>query len=64
MKLKDIADTSCTNFKVYIGKDLVCVYSPFKGAPEPLLDKEVIWLDAEDDIIIVGIEGGEKHEKE
>ena len=62
MKLKDIANVVCTNLKIYAnGKS---VYSPFSGELTPFLDKEVIWLDAEDDVIVVGIEGSEKHEKE
>ena len=51
-----------TNFKIYIGDELV--YSPFKGDFEPFMDRKVLWLDAEDDIIAIGITGGEKHEKE
>ena len=62
MELKDIANVACTNIKVYAnGKS---VQSPFSGELTPFLDKEVIWLDAEDDVLVVGIEGGEKHEKE
>ena len=62
MKLKDIANVVCTSLKIYAnGKS---VYSPFSGELTPFLDKEVIWLDAEDDVIVVGIEGSEKHEKE
>lgn len=62
MKLKDIANVACTNVKLYA--DGKSVYSPFSGELTPFLDKEVVWLDAEDDIIVVGIERGEKHEKE
>ena len=62
MELKDIANVACTNIKVYANGE--SVYSPFSGELTPFLDKEAIWLDAEDDVLVVGIEGGEKHEKE
>lgn len=62
MKLKDIANVACTNIKLYA--DGKSVYSPFSGELTPFLDREVVWLDAEDDIIAIGITGGEKHEKE
>lgn len=65
MKLKDIQSISCTNMKVYIGGELV--YTPLKGDMEPLLERKVVWLNSEDDILEVGLtrnEGGEKHEKE
>lgn len=62
MKLKDIANVACTNIKVYANGE--SVYSPFSGEPTSLLEREVVWLDSEDDILLVGIEGGEKHEKE
>lgn len=53
MKLKDIHGISCTNMKVYVGGKMVC--SPFKGNLKPYLDREVVWIDAEDDILVVGI---------
>ena len=53
MKLKDIQSISCTNMKVYVGGKMVC--SPFKGNLKPYLDREVVWGDAEDDILVVGI---------
>lgn len=53
MKLKDIRDISCTNIKVYIGGKMV--HSPFKGNIKPYLEKEVVWIDAEDDILVVGV---------
>ena len=62
MKLEDIVKLIYTNFKIYIGDELV--YSPFKGDFEPFMDRKVLCLDAEDDIIAIVIEGGEKHEKE
>lgn len=62
MKLKDIANVACTNLKIY--PDGKSAYSPFSGELTPLLEREVVWLDSEDDILMVGIEGGEKHEKE
>lgn len=52
MKLKDIRDISCTNIKVYIGGKMV--HSPFKGSIK-YLEKEVVWIDAEDDILVVGV---------
>ena len=62
MKLEDLVKLVYTNFKIYIGDELV--YSPFKGDFEPFMDRKVLWLDSEDDIIAIGITGGEKHEKE
>lgn len=62
MILKDIRSMACTNMKVYVGNKMV--YSPYKGNLKSYLGRKVEWLDAEDDIIVVGIEGGEKHEKE
>lgn len=53
MKLKDIRSISCTNMKVYVGGKMVC--SPFKGNIKPYLDREVVWVDAEDDILVVGV---------
>ena len=53
MKLKDIQSISCTNMKVYIGGKMV--YSPYNGNLKPYLDREVVWVDAEDDILVVGI---------
>lgn len=53
MKLKDIQSMACTNMKVYVGGKMVC--SPFKGNIKPYLDREVVWVDAEDDILVVGI---------
>lgn len=65
MKLKDIA-------KVYANVGVIyspfnnggVVYSPFNEELTPLLDREVVWLDTEDDILLIKIERGEKHEKE
>ena len=62
MTLRNIASATCADLKICVGH--VCVYSPSKGTLTPFLDRKVAWLDAEDDIIVVGIEGGEKHEKE
>ena len=62
MTLRNIASVSCTNLKVYIGHSLV--YSPSKGTLAPFLNRKVLWLDSENDIIVVGIEEGEKHEEE
>lgn len=62
MTLKDIVKVSCTNCKVYVDNKLV--YAPFDGKLTPFLDRMVRWLDSEDDILLIGIEGGENHEKE
>ena len=62
MTLRNIASVTCADLKICVGH--VCVYSPSKGTLTPFLDRKVAWLDAEDDMIVVGIEGGEKHEKE
>lgn len=63
MTLKEIFVLSCTNIKVYIGDNVV--YTAFSGKKvTPFLNRRVLWIDARDDIIIVGIEGGENHEKE
>lgn len=62
MTLRDIFYLSCTNIKVYIGDNVV--YTPFSGKKvNPFLNRRVLWIDARDDIIIVGIEGGEEHEE-
>lgn len=53
MKLKDIQSISCTNMKVYVGGKMV--YSPFKGGLKSYLEREVVWIDAEDDILVVGV---------
>lgn len=53
MTLKEIFALSCTNIKVYIGDDVV--YSPFSGKITPFLDRRVLWIDAGDDILLVGI---------
>ena len=53
MKLKDIRDISCTNMKVYVrGKT---IYFPLQKNLKSYSDKEVVWIDAEDDILVVGI---------
>lgn len=51
--LKEVISLLCTNAKVYMNGDLV--YSPFNGKLEPFLEREVLWIDAEDDIIKIGI---------
>lgn len=66
MTLKDIVKVSRTSFEVYVGYKVV--YSRFNGGHTgvltPLLDKEVLWLDAGgDDIILIGIEGDDKDEE-
>lgn len=53
MKLKDIRDISCTNMKVYVGGKMV--YSPFQKNLKSYLDREVVWIDAEDDILVIGV---------
>lgn len=53
MKLKDIRDISCTNMKVYVRGKMV--YSPFQKNLKSYLDREVVWIDAEDDILVVGV---------
>lgn len=54
MTLKEIFVLSCTNIKVYIGDDIV--YSPFSdNLITPFLNRRVLWIDARDDIILVGI---------
>ena len=63
MTLREIARLSCTNLKVYV--DNTCVYSLFKGELKPFMDRKVVWLDAEDDILEVGIseKEGERNEE-
>ena len=61
MTLKDIVKVSCTNFKVYVGSKLV--YSPFNGVLAPFWDKRVLWIDAEGDILLIGIEGSDEDEE-
>ena len=56
MTLRNIASVTCADLKICVGH--VCVYSPSKGTLTPFLDRKVAWLDAEDDIIVVGVEGG------
>ena len=51
--LKGVISLLCTNAKVYMNGDLV--YSPFNGKLAPFLEREVLWIDAEDDIIKIGI---------
>lgn len=54
MTLKDIFTISCTNIKVYIGDDVV--YTPFSDKKvTPFLNRRVLWIDARDDILLVGI---------
>lgn len=54
MTLKEIFALSCTNVKVYIGDDVV--YTPFSGKKvTPFLNRRVLWIDARDDILLVGI---------
>ena len=54
MTLKDIFTVSCTNIKVYVGDDVV--YTPFDGKKvTPFLSRRVLWIDARDDILLVGI---------
>lgn len=62
MTLRNIVSATCADLRICVGH--VCVYSPSNGTLKPFLDRKVIWLDAEDDILVVGIEGSEKHEKE
>ena len=61
MTLKDIVKVSCTTFKVYVGNKLV--YSPFNGVLAPFWDKRVLWIDADGNILLIGIEGGDKDEE-
>lgn len=59
----DIVRLSCSYCKIYVGNKLV--YSPFAGGVAPPLDKRVLWIDAEDGIVSIGIaEGGEEDEEE
>ena len=53
MILKDIRSMACTNMKVYVGGKMV--YSPYNGNLKPYLEREVVWIDAEDDILVVGV---------
>lgn len=53
MTLREIARISCTNLKVYVGH--ACVYSSSKGSLKPYLERKVVWIDAEDDILVVGV---------
>ena len=63
MTLGDVVRLSCTNCKVFMGDKLV--YSPFAGGLAPLLDRRVLWIDAEDDILLIGVaEGGDEDEEE
>lgn len=65
MTLRELKNSVGTHIKVYIGGELV--YTPLKGDMESLLERKVVWLNSEDDILEVGLtrnEGSEKHEKE
>ena len=57
MTVKDVVGVSCTNFKIYVGNQLI--YSPFDKGLEPLLDEPVAWLDARDDVLVIGINASE-----
>lgn len=61
MTLKDIVKVSCTTFKVYVGNKLV--YSPFNGVLAPFWDKRVLWIDADGNILLIGIEGDDEDEE-
>ena len=61
MTLKDIVKVSCTSFKIYVGNKLV--YSPFNGVLAPFWDKRVLWIDAGEYTLLVGIEGGDEDEE-
>ena len=54
MTLKEIFLLSCTNVKVYIGDNVV--YTPFSNKKvTPFLNRRVLWIDARDDVLLVGI---------
>ena len=54
MKVRDVVKACITNF--YIVENEKIVFRPFQfGGCNDFLDKEVEWLDASNDILIIGI---------